>query len=142
MTNRSASPRAYVAQLEKAHAFARPIVTRLEKLSGFYPAEDYHQDFAVLHPTYPYIVFNDAAEGGKFEAAVRGFLSRHAGHGDGVNEGRPLKEALPAAPPNDDRIARPPALLRGRSRGAPTHLCRRIAIPSRRVQDCPTPREG
>ena len=50
----------YVAQLEKAHAFARPIVTRLEKLSGFYPAEDYHQDFAVLHPTYPYIVFNDA----------------------------------------------------------------------------------
>ena len=38
----------------------RPIVTRLEKLSGFYPAEDYHQDFAVLHPTYPYIVFNDA----------------------------------------------------------------------------------
>ena len=38
--------------------FARPIVTRLEKLSGFYPAEDYHQDFAVLHPTYPYIVFN------------------------------------------------------------------------------------
>jgi peptide-methionine (S)-S-oxide reductase len=28
-------------------------------LSGFYPAEDYHQDFLVLHPTYPYIVFND-----------------------------------------------------------------------------------
>jgi peptide-methionine (S)-S-oxide reductase len=50
----------YIAQLEKAHAFSRPIVTRLEKLKGFYPAEDYHQDFAVLHPTYPYIVFNDA----------------------------------------------------------------------------------
>jgi peptide-methionine (S)-S-oxide reductase len=50
----------YIAQLQKAHAFARPIVTRLEKLPGFYPAEDYHQDFAVLHPTYPYIVFNDA----------------------------------------------------------------------------------
>jgi peptide-methionine (S)-S-oxide reductase len=50
----------YIAQLEKAHVFTRPIVTRLEKLPGFYPAEDYHQDFAVLHPTYPYIVFNDA----------------------------------------------------------------------------------
>jgi len=50
----------YIAELEKAHVFARPIVTRLEKLLGFYPAEDYHQDFAVLHPTYPYIVFNDA----------------------------------------------------------------------------------
>ncbi len=35
-------------------------MTRLEPLRGFYPAEDYHQDFAVLHPTYPYIVFNDA----------------------------------------------------------------------------------
>jgi peptide-methionine (S)-S-oxide reductase len=51
---------AYIAQLDKAHVFSRPIVTRLETFSGFYPAEDYHQDFAVLHPTYPYIVFNDA----------------------------------------------------------------------------------
>jgi peptide-methionine (S)-S-oxide reductase len=34
-------------------------VTQLEALPGFYPAEDYHQDFAVLHPSYPYIVFND-----------------------------------------------------------------------------------
>ena len=51
---------AYIAQLDKAHAFARPIVTRLEVLHGFYAAEDYHQDFAVLHPSYPYIVFNDA----------------------------------------------------------------------------------
>ena len=33
--------------------------TKLEPLTGFYPAEDYHQDFLVLHPTYPYIVFND-----------------------------------------------------------------------------------
>ena len=50
---------AYIAELEKAHVFARPIVTALEPLHGFYPAEDYHQDFAVLHPSYPYIVFND-----------------------------------------------------------------------------------
>jgi peptide-methionine (S)-S-oxide reductase len=50
---------AYIAQLQQAHAFPSPIVTKLESLSGFYPAEDYHQDFLVLHPTYPYIVFND-----------------------------------------------------------------------------------
>ena len=50
---------AYIAQLEQAHLFDAPIVTKLEPLSGFYPAEDYHQDFAVVHPTYPYIVFND-----------------------------------------------------------------------------------
>jgi peptide-methionine (S)-S-oxide reductase len=49
----------YIAQLDKAHAFPQPIVTQLEALHGFYPAEDYHQDFAVLHPSYPYIVFND-----------------------------------------------------------------------------------
>jgi peptide-methionine (S)-S-oxide reductase len=50
---------AYIAELDKAHVFKTPIVTQLEALHGFYPAEDYHQDFAVLHPSYPYIVFND-----------------------------------------------------------------------------------
>jgi peptide-methionine (S)-S-oxide reductase len=50
---------AYIAQLDKAHIFPGPIVTQLESLRGFYPAEDYHQDFAVLHPSFPYIVFND-----------------------------------------------------------------------------------
>src|SRR5580692_5498619 len=50
---------AYVAQLDKAHVFGAAIVTKLEPLTGFYPAEDYHQDFLVLHPSHPYIVFND-----------------------------------------------------------------------------------
>ena len=51
---------AYIAQLDAAHVFNAAIVTKLEPLKGFYPAEDYHQDFAVLHPNHPYIVFNDA----------------------------------------------------------------------------------
>jgi peptide-methionine (S)-S-oxide reductase len=50
---------AYIAQLTKASAFSRPIVTRVDKLTAFYPAEDYHQDFLIAHPTYPYIVIND-----------------------------------------------------------------------------------
>jgi peptide-methionine (S)-S-oxide reductase len=50
---------AYIAQLDKAHLFGGPIVTKLEPLSAFYPAEDYHQDYAVLHPNQPYIAFND-----------------------------------------------------------------------------------
>jgi peptide-methionine (S)-S-oxide reductase len=50
---------AYVAQLDKAHVFADPIVTKVGTLPGFYPAEEYHQDFAVRHPVYPYIVVND-----------------------------------------------------------------------------------
>ena len=49
----------YIAQLDTAKVYPQPIVTKLEPLRGFYPAEEYHQDFAVLHPSYPYIVFND-----------------------------------------------------------------------------------
>ena len=51
---------AYIAQLEKAHAFPQPIVTQVAALKGFYPAEAYHQNYAELHPNDPYIVFNDA----------------------------------------------------------------------------------
>jgi peptide-methionine (S)-S-oxide reductase len=50
---------AYISQLEKAHAFARPIVTRVDALRGFYPAEDYHQDYLVHNPTQPYIALYD-----------------------------------------------------------------------------------
>jgi peptide-methionine (S)-S-oxide reductase len=50
---------AYIAELDKAHVFGQPIVTKLEPLAGFFPAEDYHQDYAVLHPSQPYIAFND-----------------------------------------------------------------------------------
>jgi peptide-methionine (S)-S-oxide reductase len=50
---------AYIAQLEQAHIFGHPIVTRVDPLKGFYPAEGYHQDFLVRNPRYPYIVYND-----------------------------------------------------------------------------------
>jgi peptide-methionine (S)-S-oxide reductase len=50
---------AYIAQLQQAHVFNQPIVTRVDPLRGFYPAEGYHQDFLVRNPHYPYIVFND-----------------------------------------------------------------------------------
>jgi peptide-methionine (S)-S-oxide reductase len=50
---------AYIAQLQQAHVFSHPIVTRVDPLKGFYPAEGYHQDFLVRNPRYPYIVYND-----------------------------------------------------------------------------------
>jgi peptide-methionine (S)-S-oxide reductase len=50
---------AYVAQLDKAGVFKHPIVTQINQLTGFYPAEAYHQDYATLHPSSPYIAFND-----------------------------------------------------------------------------------
>ncbi|MGD0191186.1 MAG: peptide-methionine (S)-S-oxide reductase MsrA [Rhizomicrobium sp.] len=51
--------RAYIAQLDNAHAFSSPIVTRVDRLSGFYPAESYHQDYLVHNPDSMYIVVND-----------------------------------------------------------------------------------
>ena len=51
--------RAYVAQLTAAHAFAAPIVTRIEPLKAFYAAEAYHQDYLIHNPRQPYIVIND-----------------------------------------------------------------------------------
>ncbi len=50
---------AYIAQLERARVFPAPIVTRVDRLSGFYRAEGYHQDYLVHHPDDPYIVYND-----------------------------------------------------------------------------------
>jgi peptide-methionine (S)-S-oxide reductase len=51
---------AYIDQLTRAKAFNRPIVTEVSALKTFTVAEDYHQDYARLHPYQPYIVINDA----------------------------------------------------------------------------------
>jgi peptide-methionine (S)-S-oxide reductase len=51
--------RAYIAQLDAAHAYGAPIATRVDTLGGFYPAEGYHQDYLTLHPDAGYIVVND-----------------------------------------------------------------------------------
>lgn len=51
----------YIAQLDAAKAFKRPIVTKTDTLkAAFFPAEAYHQDYATKHPYQPYIVVNDA----------------------------------------------------------------------------------
>ena len=50
----------YIAQLDKAGVFPRRIVTQVVELKGFYPAEEYHQNYAARHPDNPYIVYNDA----------------------------------------------------------------------------------
>jgi len=51
--------KAYIAQLNTAHVFDAPIVTKIELGQTFYPAEAYHQDFLTRNPNYPYIVVND-----------------------------------------------------------------------------------
>jgi len=49
----------YVAQLQAAHIFHRPIVTRLDPYKGFFPAESYHQDYLLRHPDAAYIATYD-----------------------------------------------------------------------------------
>ena len=51
---------AYIKQLNEAHVYPKPIVTQVVPYKAFYPAEDYHQDYAENHPADPYIVINDA----------------------------------------------------------------------------------
>ena len=51
--------RAYIGQLNRMHEFGAPIATRIDRLSGFVAAEDYHQDYLIHHPDSPYIVVND-----------------------------------------------------------------------------------
>jgi peptide-methionine (S)-S-oxide reductase len=50
---------AYIAQLNAAKVYSKPIVTKVGALDGFFPAEAYHQDYLTLHPNQPYIAFND-----------------------------------------------------------------------------------
>ena len=49
----------YIKQLTAAKTFSRPIVTQVAQLNGFYPAEEYHQNYLAQHPNQPYIVIND-----------------------------------------------------------------------------------
>lgn len=66
--------KAYVAQLDKAKVFDAAIATTIEPGRAFYKAEDYHQDFLTLNPTYPYIVYNDLP---KIENLKRLFPDRY-----------------------------------------------------------------
>jgi len=67
---------AYVEQLGQAKVFSGPIVTEVVALPAFYPAEAYHQNYLALHPTQPYIVFNDLP---KLAALKQQFPDRYVG---------------------------------------------------------------
>jgi peptide-methionine (S)-S-oxide reductase len=67
---------AYIAQLDKSRAFSRPIVTRVDPLKGFFPAEDYHQDYLIHNPYAPYIAINDMP---KIENLKRTFAELYSG---------------------------------------------------------------
>jgi peptide-methionine (S)-S-oxide reductase len=51
---------AYIAQLNQANVYRHKIVTQVVPFQAFYPAEAYHQNYAIQHPNDPYIMYNDA----------------------------------------------------------------------------------
>jgi peptide-methionine (S)-S-oxide reductase len=61
--------RGYIAELEASAAFAAPVVTKVGLLEKFYPAEEYHQDFAAKNPGNPYIVIHDRPKVAALKAA-------------------------------------------------------------------------
>lgn len=61
--------RAYIAQLDAAHVFRRPIATRVDPAAPFFPAEAYHQDYLALHPNQPYIAMHDLPKVQALQAA-------------------------------------------------------------------------
>ncbi len=46
---------AYIQQLDGAGVFGRPIATKLEPLTVFFPAEEYHQNYVELNPYQGYV---------------------------------------------------------------------------------------
>ncbi|NWN89969.1 peptide-methionine (S)-S-oxide reductase MsrA [Marinobacter adhaerens] len=64
---------AYINQLDEAGVYPDPIVTTLEPLDAFYPAEDEHQNFAARNPHQPYIM---AVAAPKMEKLIDGFSDR------------------------------------------------------------------
>lgn len=51
--------RDYIAELNASKVFPKAIATKVEPLAAFYPAEAYHQNYLTLHPSEPYIAYND-----------------------------------------------------------------------------------
>lgn len=67
--------RAYLAQLGEAHLWRGPIVTRVERFTGFQPADAYHQDFLTRNPRHPYIQRWDAPKLAAFKAMFPRYYS-------------------------------------------------------------------
>lgn len=70
---------AYIAQLDAAHVFARPIVTQVVPLRGFYDAEQYHQHYADNNPNNPYILVCDRPKIAALRQQFPELFDEHAG---------------------------------------------------------------
>jgi peptide-methionine (S)-S-oxide reductase len=76
--NQKRAAEATIRDLTAKHAFPAPIVTKLEPLTGFYPAEAYHQHFVERNPDYPYVVYNDLPKLKELHKRYPSLLKAHA----------------------------------------------------------------
>ena len=65
----------YITQLQQAGVYEQPVVTTLEPLDAFYPAEEYHQNYAARHPYQPYIMAVAAPKVRKLEQTYADYLA-------------------------------------------------------------------
>lgn len=72
---------AYIAQINKARVLGAPVVTEVTPLEAFYPAEDYHHDYAARNPDQPYIRAVSAPKVQKLKAVHGALLKSGAAAG-------------------------------------------------------------
>jgi methionine-S-sulfoxide reductase len=97
---------AYIAQLNKAGVYGKPVVTRVEALRGFHAAEAYHQDYLVKHPTNRYIVVNDLPKVRNFQRLFPALYNARAATVAEFKTGKPAAVAKPAANSNASMMMR------------------------------------
>lgn len=66
--------RKMIFDLDQSGTFDMPIVTTLEKLGKFFPAEDYHQDYFKLNPGNPYCQVVVGPKVSKFQKRYKALL--------------------------------------------------------------------
>ncbi len=71
--------KAYIAQLDAAKVFGKPIVTQVVPLQGFYKAESYHQDYALHNPNNPYIEICDRPKIGELKKQFPDLFQNYKG---------------------------------------------------------------
>jgi peptide-methionine (S)-S-oxide reductase len=69
---------AFIKELDQTRTFSNPIVTTLEPLTEFYPAEDYHQKFFANNPYQPYCQYSIPPKLNKLHKQFSQLLRSHA----------------------------------------------------------------
>jgi peptide-methionine (S)-S-oxide reductase len=69
---------AFIKELDEAKSFTSSIVTTLEPLSDFYPAEDYHQKYYASNPYQPYCQYMIPPKLNKLHKQYKELLKSHA----------------------------------------------------------------